>query len=89
MSQSVSESALYRGKLPQFSATLPKKRAGACTPALSQILGEDRHVGVIVVHCNKTNCNRNFVTNGDCPKLCPAAAAIRAAAPRSPPVLPV
>jgi hypothetical protein len=40
-----------------------KKRAGAMLRPVESILGEDRHDGLMVVHCNKDNCKmENFGT---------------------------
>jgi hypothetical protein len=33
-----------------------EKRAGALLRPFKFILGEDRHIGLIVVHCNTTFC---------------------------------
>jgi hypothetical protein len=85
------------GLFPRESAakigTLPKKRAGAFAPALSQILGEDRHVGLIVVHCNKDNCKCFLNPDSTFLQLRQGAAALaqpcRPGHRRSPPVLPL
>jgi hypothetical protein len=37
-----------------------KKEAGSELPASSKILGEDRHIGLIFVHCSKADCNNNL-----------------------------
>jgi hypothetical protein len=37
-----------------------KKRPVVEPPASSKILGEDRHIGLIFVHCSKAHCNNNL-----------------------------
>ncbi|MFZ4688798.1 MAG: hypothetical protein ACOYLS_06150 [Polymorphobacter sp.] len=47
-------------KLSEKGAKTPEnheKRAGVFTPARKSILGEDRHIGLIFVHCNTDFCN--------------------------------